>query len=167
MRFLFLLLPEGEDFQRLFPQDLLHGQAAVFVSALQFIVDEGIIETHLSRVGSQRGIEDSGRAGPVNGAQAHGAGLAGSVKFASGQLECLQSAAGFTNSHDLRVRRGIIGGSDTIRTFRHYAAFLHHQRSKGASTAGTYIFDGERNRAAHEFYRHRPILFQGALSPLK
>src|SRR5437588_5423977 len=150
-----LPLPLLEGGQSFLPHQLDHWNRPLRQGNSQLLVDERIVESNGGRIGSRVSEVHSSRPRPVNCAQAHGARLAGCINFAAFELELRELAAGFSNRHHFRVRRGIAGGSHDVRTGRQDLAVFHHHRCERSALSTAYVFNGQVNRPSHEPVLHK------------
>src|SRR5579864_1101921 len=137
-----------------FPHHRLERNPARAVRALQFFVDEGIVESGFRGIVRGGRKKNPVRPRPVDGAEAHRTGLAARVDLAAGQLKRAQSAAGFANGSHFRVRRGIVRGSDQICAGRDDASTLHYDRAEGAAPPRTHVLHRRLDRLLHEGVAH-------------
>src|SRR6266849_11187394 len=93
----------------------------------QFIVDESVVEARRGGIRGSARVKDARRACPINCALAHWARLTSRVEVASGNLKIIQIAAGLANGDDFGVRGGVVGRSDTVRSFGDHAAVFHDE----------------------------------------
>ena len=84
--------------QCFFAHEILCGNGALGHGSLYFFVDEFVTEVDVLCVLLVIGIADAAEAGPVDGAQAHGAGLARGVDGAAFELEGALLLAGICDS---------------------------------------------------------------------
>lgn len=107
----------------------------------ELLVDEPIVELCVfSGVVVRGGEDDARRSGPVNGAHAHGAGLAGAIDRAVFQLKILQDSAGLANSYHLGVCGGVVGGQDLIVSLADDLPILDDHGAKRAARAFAHAF---------------------------
>src|SRR5882762_10854483 len=135
-----LLLPGRKNSERIVAEKLRHRNAPSGGCDLQLVIDEGIVESGACGIGGGCGVENSRGARPVNRAEAHGAGLARRIKIAAAELKISESAAGFANGHDFRMRGWIVVKGDAVRAFGNDAVFFGDRGRERGTIARVDIF---------------------------
>src|ERR1700722_19413783 len=82
---------------------------SLFDRTIDLVIDDCIIETGVGGLMPGAGIDHTPGAGPVDGPETHRAGLAGSIEVTVCKLIGIKLPAGVPDSHDLGMRRRIIG----------------------------------------------------------
>jgi hypothetical protein len=117
-------------------------------------IDQRVVKADLRGIGIGVGEINAGEPGPVDGSQAHGTRLAGSVDLAAFKIEDAKFLAGIANGADFGMRGGIVGGSNLIRAFGNNRAVFHNDRAEGATASRVDVIDRELNGAGHERIVH-------------
>ena len=129
------LLPEAEGFEALGTHERQRGNGALGGGKRYLVVDEGVVEAYGRCVGAGVCVVDALDAGPIDGAQAHGAGLARAVNFAATQVKCTLGSTSRTNGAHLGVGRGVVQDGYAVGAGGHNLAIAHDDSSKGAAAA--------------------------------
>ncbi len=87
---------------------------------------------------------------PMRSRQAHGAGLATGVKFASGQRESVQRSACCADGSHLAVCRGIVRRRHHVHAFGNHFPIARNQRRKRPAAARGYVLRRERDGVAQK-----------------
>jgi hypothetical protein len=77
---------------------------------------------------------------PIDGAHAHGAGLAAGEYFAACELEGLQVFAGVPDGDYFGVSGGVIHGGHAVATFADNFVAFYHYATEGAAGIGVHAF---------------------------
>jgi len=149
-----MLLPRSKCRQRFLAHHLHHGDLALRVRLLDFRIDRGIIEADFRGVRGEIAKINPVNPSPVDCAQAHRAGFAGSVEVAAFKLEDSKFPAGLADGQHFSVRRGIVGRCNLIRGFRYDGAIFNYDRAEWTAAPGAYILERELNGADHECFVH-------------
>jgi MoxR-like ATPase len=110
-------------------------------------IELGIVKAGGGCVGLSGGEPDLIEAGPEDGAEAHGAGLATGVDFAAGEVVVLQGGGGVADGGDLGVGGGVKGGRDEIDAFGEELSVADDDGAEGPAAGGD-VGGGERDGAA-------------------
>lgn len=101
----------------------------------ELLVELGVGEADGGGGFSGVGVDDAFDARPVGGSQAHGAGFAGGVEGAAGDVKMPCCLAGGADGVDFGVGGGVVAADDAVIAFAEDFAVAHDKRAKGA--AGT------------------------------
>lgn len=107
---------------------LLAGKRQLFVDICVGEVDGGGILLGVAEV-------DALHAGPVEGAQAHGARFAAAVDGAAGKRIGAERGAGIAYGLHLGVGRGVIETRDAVDALPYYLPAARYDRAEGSATA--------------------------------
>jgi len=107
-------LPFFEHGKGVAAEQRFHGDFTLRNRQRDFVVNEIVIKTNRRRVLAGVGEIDFFDARPVNGREAHGAGLATGVEFAIVELESLQPRACGANRGHFSMRGGVIENDDLV-----------------------------------------------------
>ena len=152
--FVDLAFPGAEGFERFVAHDLRGWDFALRVRLLNLLVDERIVEAGLRGVGRGAAKIKARGTRPVDGAEAHGAGLTRSVELALAKLKEAERGAGLAYRDDLGVSCGVVSGRDAIGAFGDDFTVLHDDGAEGTAAIGAHTFDGELDGSRHEGAGH-------------
>lgn len=117
---------------------------------LQLLVDEVVGEIDVSGVLFRVAVIDAFDMRPIDGTQAHRAGLAGGVDNAIGKVEGAQLAAGLTNGVHLSVGSRVVVDGHAVGAARDDFSVLHDDGPKGTATV-FHALVGEADGLTHIF----------------
>jgi hypothetical protein len=120
------------------------------VGEFDLVVEEGVVEAGGCGVGSGVAVVDGAEARPVDGGEAHGAGLAAGVDLTAGEGEGVELRAGTADGYDLRVGGWVVAGGDEVGADGHDVAVSHDDRAEWASAAGEDVLGGQVDGLLHE-----------------
>lgn len=143
-------LPQAESLEALGPHQRERRYGALGGGEGYLVVDEGVVEADLGGVASGVGIVDALNAGPIDGAQAHRAGLTGGVYLTPLEVEVAHGCTGCTNGAHLGVGCGVVEQRNAVGTSGHNLTVAHDDSTKGAATSGHTLF-GEFDGHTHKF----------------
>jgi hypothetical protein len=143
--------PKLERFPGWFAEERGAGDGALLGGTSEFAVEEGVVEGGAGRVGAGVAVPDAIHAGPVDGREAHGAGLTTGIDFAAFERESGQGLAGGADGADFGVGGGIVLLGDAVGCFADEDAGADNDGAEGSALAGADVFRGERDGATHEF----------------
>ena len=129
-----LLQPRTQKSGALRREQLRHRQTTSRERQRQLPVQEFIIETGRRGIVAGRSMDDPADMRPARRRQAHRAGFTAREKRGTRKMKPTQRSTGFTQSHDLRMRRGIAVARHTIATAADDPAIKHDQGAEGAAT---------------------------------
>ena len=116
----------------------------------ELLINEVIVEVNVSRVLTRVGEEDAVGAGPVDGGEAHRAGLAAGVDGAPSQLKGLKRRAGVADGDNLGVGSGIIVAKDRVDASGDDLVIANNNAAEGATEASAHVVEGEVDGLAHK-----------------
>src|ERR1700749_3892487 len=96
---------------------VVKGDLSFLSGHIDLVIDHRIIETGIGSFVTGAGIDHPSRPGPVDRPETHGAGFAGSIEVAVGELIIPEGFAGIADGHDFGMGRGIIGRSYLVAAF--------------------------------------------------
>jgi len=105
---------------------------------------------------------------PVNGAQAHRAGLAAGIHLATCQVNGAKVMASITNGYHLRMRGRVVGAGNAVAATPHYFVTLYHYTTKRAANIITHTFNTNTHSLAHKIFfpRHTCKIGKNSCKPL-
>ena len=112
-------------------RSMAEGMAAVADGQGEFAIEEGVVERDAGCVGAGVAEPDAIDAGPVDGGEAHGAGLAAGVDFAAVEAEGVEVSAGGADGFDFRVGGGVVVAGDGVAAFADDGAISDETAPKG------------------------------------
>ena len=116
----------------------------------QLMVDEVVRESGGGGFLSCTAEVEPREVGPVDGGEAHRAGLAAGVEVAAGEMKVAQLPAGVANGHDFGMSRRIVRRSDAVAAAPDDVAPLNDYRSKRAALPCRDAVDRQPNGLSHE-----------------
>lgn len=143
-------LPGPEHGLRLFPAAMFHGIAALCWRQWQFRVDEAVVKTGVRRILPRGRVHNARGPCPVDGAQAHGAGLAAGVHRAAVQLEGIELGTRRTDRHHFRMGRGVVAAGNAVVALAHHLPVLHDHAAKRPTVAALHAGAGQGDGLAEE-----------------
>jgi hypothetical protein len=132
--------------------ELDHRDAALRVRQLAAPRRSRVVEAHRRGIGRAVAEVDALGPRPVDGAEAHRAGLAAGVEVAAVELERAERAAGLADRHDLGVRGGVVGRRHLVGALGENGAVLDDQRRERPA-AGVHVGERQLDGAGHEAAR--------------
>ena len=96
----------------------------------ELFVDKMVIKSCFPGLFTRGSVIDRHRPGPVDGPQAHRAGLTGGVDDTSFQLMMLKPPAGITDRLNLSMCRGIIRGQYLVISLTNDLSLFHNNRAE-------------------------------------
>jgi len=124
---------------------LQHPFAASFVTmeegdrvgalAAEDLGDESVVEADGGGFGLGVAVDDPLEVGPVDGAEAHGAGLASAIESAAFQVEASQLLGGDADRLDLGMGGGVVAGEDFVVGGGDHFALVNDHGAEGAAVA--------------------------------
>jgi len=142
--------PDVEMFARFGMRKTAHLEGTLLRREGDFVIDEGVVEAGAGGFDAGVGVVDGGGAGPVHGAEAHGAGFATGVDFAAFELEGTELLAGFADGHDFGVGGGVVGRGDAVGGGGDDLAVFDDDGAEWAARAGEDIVHREIDGHFHE-----------------
>src|ERR1700742_3800626 len=76
---------------------------------IDLFVDHRVVETGIAGLKLGTSVDHPTRAGPIDSAETHGTGFAGSIEIAAGKLPVAEAGAGVADGHYFGMRGRIIG----------------------------------------------------------
>ena len=161
-----MLLPSSKCRKRFLAHHLSHWNLTLCVRLGEFIVNGRIIKADFRGVRSEVAKKDSIDTSPVDRAQAHGAGLTGSVELTSPEVETAKFLACPADRKYFSVGGRVVQCRNLIRTFRYDAPFPDDDSAKRSAASAVNILQRKFNGASHEslvsvsWFRHRVVVFK-------
>src|SRR5690606_4052694 len=118
---------------------------------VDLLVNKRIVKMNGRRLFLGVGVEYTRRARPVDSAEAHGAGLAGSEDLAIVQLEGLQPPAGVADSDHFRMRGGVVQLQHLVPSLSHHFLSFYDDRTERPAITGHHAAFGQSHGHRHEF----------------
>jgi hypothetical protein len=87
------------------------------VREIEFVVNEGVVESRGGGIACAAGVENARGSGPVDRTQTHRTRFAGGVEVAAVELEGGELRAGGADGDDFGVGGGVVGGGDAVDAF--------------------------------------------------
>lgn len=143
--------PGVEAFHGGFAEESPDGDFALIHGTFDFFVEEGVVEAGVGGVFCSVAEVDGAAARPVERGEAHGAGFAGGVNVAAGELKVVERAAGLAYGDHLGVGRGVECGGDLVGSAGDDFTVADDDAAEGAAEALRDVFCGEADGFAHEF----------------
>ncbi len=134
----------------LFKRAVFHGDLAGRDGFFQFVVQPVVTKADGCGFGAAVGEDDALDLCPVGGGEAHGAGFAGGVEGAAGEVKLAGFLAGSADGIDFCVGGGVVVDDDTVPGFSQDKAVADDQRTKWPAIALLAPFLGEFNGAGEE-----------------
>jgi hypothetical protein len=135
---------------RILAENLMHRNAAVWSRAVEFLVDESVIEAGCRGIRSCAGIVNALGARPIDCAEAHGARFAGAKEIAAGKLKAIEYSASFADRYDFGVSRGIVARRDSIGTLGNDTAIFRYDGAEWTSSEGAQVLKCHKDGAPHK-----------------
>src|SRR5262249_9391186 len=127
-----------------------------------------VVEADARGVGAGAGVIDAVEPRPVDGGEAHWAGLAARIDLAAGKIERSERPARFGDRDDLGMRGRIVGGGDAIAALGQDAIVLDDHGAKRAARVPVHALARQREGAAHEcFLAHAELASLPAAAPAR
>src|ERR1039457_7209629 len=142
--------PCVETLHRLVGQQALHGNSALVDGTAYLGIEQRVVKAGGGGIGGGVSVKDGVAARPIEGSQAHRAGLATGVDDASGEAKIPKRLASRANRHHFGMGRGIVGRRNQVHAGRDDLTVAHDHRAKRASGAREHILRGQCDGPLHE-----------------
>lgn len=149
--FISFFRPEAEGVQGFFIEQMDEGYGTAVDGLVELFIDEAIGEVDVGGVLLGVAVINASEMCPVDGAEAHGARLAGGVDDAVGQVEGAEFSAGLTDGVHLGVGRRVVIDGDTIGASCDDLAILDDDGTEGASSV-LHALIGQADCLAHKLF---------------
>ena len=146
-----LHLPGAEGFEGLVAEQRDKRNGAFFDMLFQFLVDEVVGEVDGGSILFRVAVVDALDMRPIDGAQTHGARLAGGIDDAVRKVEGAQFAACLADGVHLGMGGGVVVAGDAVRAAGDNFSVLHDDGPEGTATI-FHTFVGEADGLAHVFF---------------
>src|SRR5574343_1030531 len=115
---------------------VLDEDAALGKVAAEFGIQFVVAKTDGCRFRPAIGKDNALDTRPVGRRQTHGAGLAGGIQGAAGQMKVPECRTSRANGTDFSMSCRVVAGNHPVPAFGHYAAFAYDHSAKRAAIAG-------------------------------